>query len=98
MEIEKNKKKMHNYISDNQKIVNDIFLIDWLLGFADDSPAWTYQRVIEIYEFLKRCLMELNYSREEKIDNIDKVEPNILKNWENLIKANLNKCEEMSLS
>ena len=31
-------------------------------------------------------------------DNIDKVEPNILKNWENLIKANLNKCVEMSLS
>lgn len=48
---------MENYIGDNHKIVNDEFLIDWLLGFASSSSAWTYQRVLEIYEFLKRCLM-----------------------------------------
>lgn len=47
--IKNDKNKMSQLLLEERRRASDIFLIDWLLSFQNDSAAWNFQRVVEVY-------------------------------------------------
>jgi len=47
-----------------------MFLIEWVIAEIGESGLSKFERVLEIYEFIKKCFMEINCSKEEKIKSI----------------------------